>query len=70
MEFKPFHLDYFSAKCGAYSRVTDRENYDSQITLTDIEAEIVINYFGQENITLGNVSKDSSKSLKKFFANP
>lgn len=66
MEFKPFHKDFFKAINGAYSIVTERENYDSQITLTDIEAEIVINYFGVQNIHVGRV--DRIKSLKNFIS--
>ena len=67
MEFKSFHNDFFRAICGAYSRITSREYYDSQITLTDNEADIVINYFGYENINVGNVGSDKNKYLKKFL---
>jgi hypothetical protein len=67
MEFKSFHNDFFRANCGAYSRITSREYFDSQITLTDNEAEIVINYFGHENINVGNVGSDINKSLKRFL---
>lgn len=70
MEFTTFHKDYFKATTGAYSRVTNRENFDSQITLTDIEAEIVIKHFGNENINLGNVRSDKIKSLKTFLLYP
>ncbi|MBK7212436.1 MAG: hypothetical protein IPH88_03860 [Bacteroidales bacterium] len=66
MEFKQFHKDFFNALTGAYSSVTDREHYDSQITLTDNEASIVINHFGRENIHIGNVNSDTEKSLKEF----
>jgi len=67
MEFKPFHNEFFRAIGGAFSRVTIRENFDSQITLTDNEAELVINYFGRENIHIGNVKGDTEKSRKKFL---
>jgi len=70
MEFKPFHKDYFKAINGAYSRVTERENYDSQITLTDIEAETVINFFGITNIHIGNVDSNPQKSAKPFLLYP
>jgi hypothetical protein len=38
----------------AYSTVTARENKDSQITLTDYEAELFVSNFGEENILTGN----------------
>lgn len=67
MEFKSFHNEYFKAISGAYSRVTNREYFDSQITLTDNEAELVINYFGHDNIHTGSVRGDIDKSIKKFM---
>jgi len=67
MEFKPFHTEFFKAISGAYSRVTPREHFDSQITLTDNEAEIVIDYFGRNHINVGNVKSDVEKSRKKFM---
>lgn len=70
MEFTIFHKDYFNAIQGAFSRVTSRENFDSQITLTDVEAEIVIRHFGIENINLGNVASDRAKSSKRFLLYP
>jgi 5-methylcytosine-specific restriction enzyme A len=47
MRFRQFHNDFFDSIDGAYSLVTQREFYDSQITLTDAEAEMVINHFGK-----------------------
>jgi 5-methylcytosine-specific restriction protein A len=70
MDFKPFHKYFFGAKTGAFSKVTDREDYDSQITLTDIEAEIVISHFGHANINIGGVKSDQRKSAKKFLLYP
>jgi 5-methylcytosine-specific restriction enzyme A len=70
MEFQLFHNRYFNAKNGSYSIVTNREEYDSQITLTDTEAEMVINYFGINNIQLGNVASDKVKASKTFFLYP
>lgn len=70
MEFQDFHKDFFKAAEGAYSRVTDRENYDSQITLTDQEAELVINYFGKDNIRIGNVKGDKDLAAKSFYLYP
>lgn len=70
MKFKRFHNDYFSSEAGAYSRVTGRENYDSQITLTDVEADMVINHFGYENIQIGNVGSNKEKASKTFHLFP
>lgn len=67
MEFNFFHKDFFNATTGVYSRVTDREFYDSQITLTDKEADIIIKYFGYDNIHIGSVKSNTKKSLKKFM---
>lgn len=66
MKFQSFHNLFFKSKLGAFSRVTDREHHDSQITLTGLEAEIVINYFNISNIQIGNVKSNPSKALKKF----
>lgn len=70
MEFHSFHKDYFNAVNGAFSIVTEREHYDSQITLTDVEADIVIRYFGKQNIQVGNVKSDTLKAEKKFLLYP
>ena len=66
MQFgKPQH-QRFKTSTGAYSVVTDRENYDSQITLTDYEADLVLTYFGKENIHIGNVQSNPTLSAKQF----
>jgi len=70
MEFNNFHKSYFRAINGAFSRVTEREFFDSQITLTDIEADIVINHFGPENIQIGGVYGDREKARKPFLLYP
>jgi len=70
MEFNAFHKSYFSAYIGAFSKVTEREFIDSQVTLTGLEADIVIDHFGEENIQLGKVQNDKEKSLKKFLLYP
>lgn len=67
MEFQDFHKFYFNATRGAYSKVTEREFFDSQITFTDSEAEIVLSYFGYENIHIGNVQSDRIKAQKQFL---
>lgn len=70
MQFQLFHKKFFNAIAGSYSIVTPREEYDSQITLTDVEAEIIINYFGRENIQIGNVASNKLKSQKNFLLYP
>jgi 5-methylcytosine-specific restriction protein A len=56
----------FGTANGAYSIVTGRENIDSQITITDYESELFLEYFGKENILIGNVQSDRSKAIKSF----
>jgi len=56
----------FSSESGAYSVVTPREHYDSQITATDEEANLLISFFGRENIQIGNVKSNPEKASKKF----
>ncbi|VAW43490.1 hypothetical protein MNBD_CHLOROFLEXI01-2380 [hydrothermal vent metagenome] len=65
MRFSTAHRHYFSAKDGAYSRVTEREFFDSQITLSDAEAELAVNYFGT-TILVGNVGVDKEQAKKPF----
>lgn len=66
MKFQSFHNLFFNSKIGAFSRVTDREHHDSQITLTGLEAKIVINYFDSANIQIGNVRSNPIKASKEF----
>ncbi len=66
MKFQPFHNLFFSSKIGAFSRVTNREFQDSQITLTGLEAEIIIDYFTIQNIQTGNVKSNPTKASKPF----
>lgn len=70
MEFKTFHNDFFRAVTGAFSRVTDREYFDSQITLTGIETDIVINHFGTQNILNDKVASNPQKAKKQFLLYP
>lgn len=56
----------FGTSDGAYSVVTNRENYDSQITLTDYEAKMVISHFGKDNIHVGKVQLNKPLSSKPF----
>lgn len=55
---------------GAYSFVTDRERYDSQITATDVENKILLEHFGKSSIHVGKVSLDPLKAQKEFLLYP
>lgn len=70
MKFQLFHEKYFAAVNGSYSIVTGREEKDSQITLTDSETEMVVDYFGITNIQLGNVTTNRVKAQKQFLLYP
>lgn len=65
MKFHASHCEFFNASEGAYSRVTEREIYDSQITLTDFEAELFISYF--KDIHIGSVQLNKPAASKKFI---
>jgi len=60
----------FNSDIGAYSVVTSRENYDSQITVTDEEANLLLSFFGKENIQIGNVKSNREKAKQTFFLYP
>ena len=64
MKFSKVQERRFGTSNGAYSTVTDRENYDSQITLTDYEAELVISHFGHSNLHVGNVQSNPTLASK------
>ena len=66
MQFGAIQEKRFGTKNGAYSVVTSRENYDSQITLTDYEAEMVKSHFGNDQIQIGNVQSNKLLSSKQF----
>lgn len=66
MRFGKSQYRRFGTSTGAYSVVTERENFDSQITLTDYEADLVLTYFGKENIHIGNVQSNPLLSAKQF----
>lgn len=70
MRFGKAQEQIFSSNDGAYSIVTERENFDSQITLTDYEAELVINHFGQNNLHSGNVQSNKALASKPFRLYP
>ena len=70
MRFGTIQKKNFGTKTGAYSVVTERENFDSQITLTDYEAEMVVSHFGRANIHIGNVKSNKALSAKQFLLFP
>ena len=70
MKFGASQRARFKSKLGAYSVVTERENYDSQITATDSEAELLVNFFGKDNIQVGNVKSNPEKASTTFKLYP
>lgn len=70
MKFGKVQIRKFGTNKGAYSVVTDRENYDSQITFTDYEAELVISHFGKSQLHVGNVKTNKLLSSKTFKLYP
>lgn len=60
----------FNSDNGTYSVVTPRENYDSQITATDEEANLLLAFFGKENIQVGNVKSNPEKAEQTFYLYP
>lgn len=70
MKFGLSQIDFFNTEYGTYSIVTERENYDSQITTTDEETVLLYNYFGKQNIHVGNVSSNREKAIKEFRLYP
>jgi hypothetical protein len=70
MQFGAIQKIKFNATVGSYSIVTERENYDSQITATDSEAKLLIDFFGRENIPIGNVKSHKEQAKKTFHLHP
>ncbi|MDX5933160.1 HNH endonuclease [Acidithiobacillus thiooxidans] len=66
MKFNRIQQQNFNADNGAYSMVTHRENHDSQITLTDYEAELIVSHFGRDNIHVGKVTSNPALASKPF----
>lgn len=64
MKFGKAQEARFGTADGAYSIVTSTEHKDSQITLTDHEADLVISHFGAPNLLVGNVGSDKAKASK------
>ncbi len=70
MKFGQSQKIKFTVENGAYSIVTSRECYDSQITITDAEADLLLGFFGKENIQVGNVRSNPEKAKKHFKLYP
>jgi len=68
MEFSFLQRATLNAVKGSYSPVTDREIYDSQITATDSEAELLVDYYQRcgEGIYVGNVNSNKEAARKQF----
>ena len=70
MQFGPSQKKRFNCSDGAYSTVTDREYKDSQITLTDHEASIVLSRFTESGIPRGGVNANPELAAKEFALYP
>jgi len=72
MQFGLPQIETFDAIDGSYSRVTNRELYDSQITATDAETALLRNYFVTrgETIHVGNVKSGKTEAAKEFLLYP
>ncbi|MEX0314486.1 MAG: ATP-binding protein [Allomuricauda sp.] len=70
MKFKDIHNVFFGTKTGAFSTVTERENFDSQITVTRDEKKIILDFFGSENILKGSKSNNPELAIKTFLLYP
>ena len=68
MEFSFLQCATLKADKGSYSPVTDREIYDSQITATDSEAKLLVEFFDRtgEGIYVGNVNSNRDAARKQF----
>ena len=68
MKFGIPQLLRFQAVQGAYSPITDREIYDSQLTATDAETELLESFFARrgQTIYMGNVNSNPAAAVKSF----
>ena len=69
MRFRPEHNRFFASHTGAYSVLTAREYYDSQLTLTGDEFDLANNFFGGR-IHSGPVRANPVSALKQFKLYP
>ena len=72
MQFGIVQQAKFNAVDGSYSLVTPRELFDSQITATDAETDLLRNYFISrgESIHVGNVKSGMGAAKKEFRLYP
>jgi len=72
MEFSFLQCAALKALKGSYSPVTDREIFDSQITATDSEAKLLVEYYKNngEGIRVGNVYSNKEAARKQFRLYP
>ncbi len=70
MEFGKVQKDKFQTQTGAYSIVTDREFFDSQITATDAESDILIDHFKKNAIHVGPKKENPELAKKPFRLYP
>ncbi len=70
MKFGQNQINIFETNIGAYSLVTEREFFDSQITATDTESEILISFFQKDNIHVGPVKANPTMAKKTFKLYP
>lgn len=67
--FESNHNLYFGSYSGAYSVLTKREYYDSQLTLTDHEFKVANSFFGGD-IHSGAVRENPEAAIKQFVRFP
>ena len=72
MKFNSFYNRQFNSGRGAYSIVTHREYYDSQVTLTDFEFTLVTEFFKKHGVEIlvGKVGLDPELAKKTFRSYP
>lgn len=70
MEFQEVHKLFFDCERGTFSEVTERENFDSQITLDKDEKKLFVDFFGSSNILHGNRATNPKLASKKFLLYP
>lgn len=63
-------MAFFNCSLGAYSEITITENKNSQVTADKDEKKILLNYFGETNLLIGNVQSNPSKASKEFLLYP
>tara|TARA_B100001123_G_C15061833_1_gene927926 strand:+ start:331 stop:558 length:228 start_codon:yes stop_codon:yes gene_type:complete len=62
-DFTPNQHSYFSASKGAGSVVTERENFDSQITLDAVERRVLLSIIPEKNIPRGSVRQNGAAKI-------